>query len=272
MGHGARAASASRVVRQRRAQSAADPPPCAIRPVLEDMRATLLSACRHRGRKPCAAPLQRALGDRIPGAPVPGLSPRLIRARPARGSAEDRSRRLQRMDAGPRDADAESAPGEYRPPGALAPAPYVSRRLSSCAPGPHLLRGKGGGCPVGTASNASGPARVRSSAARGRADGGIQLISALFFVLFFFDGKEASRRTKGFAEIVDGQIANMKRHYAVCALFFDHDDHRAALDAFAEYQAATAGESGVREPLQHTGIILQHRLHVFLELLLRCDA
>ena len=45
------AAPASRAVRQRRPQPAADSPSRAIRPVVEDVRAPLLSARRHRRRQ-----------------------------------------------------------------------------------------------------------------------------------------------------------------------------------------------------------------------------
>ena len=273
MGHGAGAPPASRAVRQRRAQPAADPPSRAIRPVVEDVRAALLPARRHRGRRPHAAPLQRAPGHRIPGAPPPGRPPRRIVhdrrvGQPKivlgdfnewmRGLATQMlSERLKSIDLRAHLRRRRTYPGVF--PGA--------------APGSHLLRGESGGCPAGAAANAAGAAASDHLPLVAELTVDIQPESQPSSSYSSSSiGKQPSRRTKRFAEIVDGQVANVKRHHAVCALFFDDHRHRAALDAFAEGQPTAAGESGVREPLQHTGIILQQRLDVLLELLLRCDA
>ena len=69
--------------------------------------------------------------------------------------------------------------------------------------------------------------------------------------------EKASRWTKGLAKVVDGQVAHVEVHRAMSALRLDHDRDRAPLDALAERQLTTAGEPTVREPLQHSGIILQ---------------
>ena len=73
--------------------------------------------------------------------------------------------------------------------------------------------------------------------------------------------------------IEERQIAHVQRQRAARALLIDHDRDRAAFDAFAEADAATAGEARVREPFQHReGIILQERLDLPLDLLLRRPA
>ena len=64
----------------------------------------------------------------------------------------------------------------------------------------------------------------------------------------------------------------MNRDHAVRALQFDDNRDRASLDAFAEGQLTAASEPGARETLQHTGIILQQRLDVLLELFFGGDA
>ena len=152
------------------------------------------------------------------------------------GPAEDRPRRLQRVDAGARDADAEPAAARASTCGrTCGGAGRIPASFPCCTWITSTTRERSR-CEGGTAANAARADGVGSSAARGRAEGRIQLSLAFFFVLFFFDRQETCRRTKGFAEIVDGKIAHVKRHHAVCALLFDHDGHRAALDAFAERQ------------------------------------
>ena len=50
----------------------------------------------------------------------------------------------------------------------------------------------------------------------------------------------------------------MQRNDAAWALFLDDDSHGASFDTLAEREPAAAGETGVRESLQHVAIIL-HR-------------
>ena len=59
-------------------------PSRAVRPVVEDVRAALLPAGRHRDRRRHAAPLQRASRHRVPRAAPPGGPSRRDRPRPAR--------------------------------------------------------------------------------------------------------------------------------------------------------------------------------------------
>ena len=71
------------------------------------------------------------------------------------------------------------------------------------------------------------------------------------------------------AMIEERQVAHVQRQRAAGAFLFDHDGDRAALDAFAEADAAAACEARVREPFQHPEvIILQERLDLPIDLLL----
>ena len=115
LGDGAGAAPARLPVRQRRPQPVSDPPSRPVRPVVEDVRAALLPARGYRHRRRHAAPLQRPPGHGVPRAPPPGEPPERHRPRPPRAAAENRARRLQRMDEGPGDADAQRTAAEHRP-------------------------------------------------------------------------------------------------------------------------------------------------------------
>ena len=68
------AASARRALRQRRAEPVSHPAPRAVRPVVEDLRTSLLPARGHRSRGPRAAPLQRAPRHGVSRAAPPGRS------------------------------------------------------------------------------------------------------------------------------------------------------------------------------------------------------
>ena len=72
---------------------------------------------------------------------------------------------------------------------------------------------------------------------------------SFFFELFFFARTEPGRRTQRLAVIEQRQIAHVQRQRARRRLLVDDDRHRAALDAFAERDAATAGEPRVCEIL-----------------------
>ena len=79
--------------------------------------------------------------------------------------------------------------------------------------------------------------------------------SAFFFVLFFFGRAETGGRAECFAVVVERQVAHVERQRAGRRLLVDDHGHRAAFDAFTEGDAAAAGESRVRESLQHPSII-----------------
>jgi hypothetical protein len=74
---------------------------------------------------------------------------------------------------------------------------------------------------------------------------------ALFLELFLFGGAKASRRSKRFAVVVQGQIAHVEQRSAGRRLFVDHDGDRASLDAVAKRDAATTGETRMSKPLGH---------------------
>ena len=78
------------------------------RPVVADLRASRVPARRsRRRRRTAAAHLQRPPRHGGAGAPVPGDAAGGLRPRPAHRGAEGDPRRLQRMDAGAGDEDAQ---------------------------------------------------------------------------------------------------------------------------------------------------------------------
>ena len=99
---------------------------------------------------------------------------------------------------------------------------------------------------------------------------------AFFFVLFFFGRAQAGRRAERFAVVEQRQIAHVQRQHAARRLLVDDDGDRTAFDAFAEGDAATAGESCVRESFQHRLRIISRRyssdLICVLERLFRAHA
>ena len=62
---------------------------------------------------------------------------------------------------------------------------------------------------------------------------------------------EARRRAQRFAIVVERQARDVARVHAARRLRLEHDEHRAAGQAFAKREAATASETSVCESLQH---------------------
>src|SRR5450759_2895267 len=78
-----------------------------------------------------------------------------------------------------------------------------------------------------------------------------QGLLVLFFELFLDRRTEASRRAERFAVVVERKTGNVNGLGARGGLLLDDDGHGTAFDAVAERQAASAGETRVRESLQH---------------------
>ena len=90
----------------------------------------------------------------------------------------------------------------------------------------------------------------REREAEGRAASREQEALGLF-VLFFVRRQRPRRRAQRLAVVEERQIADVERQRAPRRLLVDHDRDRAAFDAVAEADAATASQTRVREPFQH---------------------
>ena len=119
--------------------------PRALRPVVEDVRAALLPACRHRARRRHAAPLQRAPRDRVSRTPVPGRTARQPSCTIVASACRRSCSAISTNGCAGWRRDAQRAPAEHRPARTPATAPHLSRRVSGPASRSHLLRGQGGG-------------------------------------------------------------------------------------------------------------------------------
>ena len=75
--------------------------------------------------------------------------------------------------------------------------------------------------------------------------------SAFFFVLAFFGWSQACRGAERFTEVVQRKVANVERNTASRSFLFEHHRHRAAFDAVAEPDAATAREPRMCKALEH---------------------
>ena len=60
-------------------------------------------------------------------------------------------------------------------------------------------------------------------------------------------------------------ISHVQRDAAAGTFLIDDDSHGASLDALAEREPAAAGETGVRESLQHVAIILHSARQRFID-------
>src|SRR5687768_13773656 len=83
-------------------------------------------------------------------------------------------------------------------------------------------------------------------------------LPSAFFVVFFDRRERTRRRAERFAIVEQGQIAHVQRQRAARALFVDDHGDGAAFHAFAEADAAAAGEARVGEPFQHRVAIILH--------------
>ncbi len=71
--------------------------------------------------------------------------------------------------------------------------------------------------------------------------------------------------------VEERQVSYVNRECARRTFFVDDDRDRTTFRTLAECQPAATRETSVRKPLQHDRIILQQRLDLLFELLLRGD-
>jgi hypothetical protein len=75
--------------------------------------------------------------------------------------------------------------------------------------------------------------------------------SLRFFVIFFERRERARRFAQRFTMIVERKVPNVEGERAARRLLLDDDGNRAAFDAVAETDCASASETRVPESLQH---------------------